>query len=156
MDPVATIREHAGARRKLRVERNRPSEPRLNGYVLSCSESLFLMHVFHDFQPEGYVVARLIDVVESRSGPNERFWDEMLAAEGLLDGLDNPPHVDLSSIEAAIASVDREFGRMIVECEDDEEAVQDFYIGVVARQGDGAVLFHHFDGLGNWEPPDLP
>jgi hypothetical protein len=152
-DPKDMLRAHVGARRKVQVERSRPSNPRLNGFVLASSETLCYMHVFHDFYPDGYVVVRLDDVESVRSGPYERFWDEMLSGKGLLGGLERPPPVDLSSMEAAIASIDRACGRMIIQCEDDEEDVEDFYIGVVAQQGDGAVLFHHFDGLGRWESP---
>jgi hypothetical protein len=51
----------------------------------------------------------------------------------------------------AIEAIDREFGRLIIECEDRDEDVEDFFIGKVVSISDGVVQFDHFDGLGHWE-----
>lgn len=138
-------------RKKIQVERRYPSNPRLNGYLLELSDSLGLMHCFDDFEPDGYTVFRVEDVTEVRSGQYERHWEQMLAGEGLLGGLNVDLRMDLTSMQSAIESIDREYGRLIIECEDREEDVEDFYIGQVVSVGKDVVQFDHFDGLGKWE-----
>lgn len=122
----------------------------MHGYLLDASPAFAVLHPFHDFNPEGYSIIRTADIVEVRSGPGERLWDRMLAGEGKLDGLTLPIQVDLSTIRAVIESIDRAYGRMIVECEDLEEDIEDFYIGTVAEVDDSMLVFNHFDGFGEW------
>jgi hypothetical protein len=74
----------------------------------------------------------------------------MLAGEGKLGGLILPIQLDLSTMRAVIESIDRAYGRMIVECEDLEEDIEDFYIGTVPEVDDSTLVFDHFDGLGEW------
>lgn len=122
----------------------------MSGYVISCSESLCMLHAFHDFAPDGYAVIRLNDVTQVRCGDREKQWDHMLAEEGLLEGLRNPPSIDLTSMQKVVASAHQHLGRMILECEDQEEPIQDFYIGKAIDLTEHAVLFHDFDAMGQW------
>ena len=73
------------------------------------------MHAFHDFMPDGYTVFRLEDVEGFRSGPHERHWENMLRAEGLLDGLDFAVQIDLSDMRSAIGSISERFEHLIIE-----------------------------------------
>ena len=75
----------------------------------------------------------------------------MLAGEALLDGLKLDLRIDLTSIQSAIESIAREYGRLIIECEDRDEDIEDFYIGQAISIGGDSVQFDHFDGLGRWE-----
>ncbi len=145
------IKQHTATGRKVQISRSRPSNPSLNGYLLAASDELVLMHVFDDFEPDGYTVFRICDVESLRSGPHERHWDRMLAGEGLLGGLELQHTIDLSSMQGAISSIQQHFGRLIIECEDADEDIEDFYIGCVVNISDSVVVFDHFDGLGEWE-----
>jgi hypothetical protein len=145
------LHPHVGTGMKIRVERSRPSTKRLNGYLMGLSEMLGVMHCFDDFEPDGYTVFRLEDVVSVRSNEYERHWDRMLSAEGLLGGLTREFTIDLRGIQTALESVNKQFTTMIIECEDDEEAVEDFYIGHVVSISDEDLSFEHFDALGRWE-----
>jgi hypothetical protein len=145
------LENHLRTGKKIRLERRYPSNPRLNGYLLDVSDVLGLMHCFDDFQPDGYTVFRVNDVADVRSGKYERHWDRMLAGEDLLDGLELDLRFDLTSMQSAIESIAREYGRLIIECEDQDEDVEDFYIGQVVSIGGDTVQFDHFDGLGQWE-----
>jgi hypothetical protein len=144
------LRIHVGTRPTVTITRRTPCGQRLHGYLLDLSETLGLIHVFADFDPYGYVVFRVQDVVEVRSGPHELWWHHMLSAENLLGGLDSPPHLDLSSMRSAIESIARHCAHMIIECEDDDEDVEDFYIGSRIRTEHDKVVFRHFDDLGCW------
>lgn len=143
--------QYVGTKQKVQVSRRTPCEPLLNGFLLDSSASLVLMHAFHDFMPDGYTVFRLEDVEGFRSGPYERHWEDMLRAEGLLKGLDFAERIDLSSMRSAIEGISARFGHLIVECEDDDEDVQDFYIGSLVSADFDCITFRHFDGYGYWE-----
>jgi hypothetical protein len=145
------IRKHVGTGKKIRLERPYPSNPRLNGYLLDVSNSLGLMHCFDDFEPDGYTVFRVDDVSDIRSDRHERHWDRMLKSEGLLGGLNLTAPIDITSIHKVIDSIARQYRRLIVECEERREDLEDFYIGQVASVDDDILRFDHFDGLGQWE-----
>ncbi len=144
------LRSHVGTRKKIRIERSRPSNPHLNGYLVALSPGWGVLHAFDDFEPDGYTLFRVEDVISVRSGPYERHWDRMLAAEGLLGALDRQVAFDLTDVGSVIRSLDSNFGRMIIECEDADSELEDFYIGAVARVGPSSVWFDHFDALGAW------
>jgi hypothetical protein len=148
--PYCQLSEHLATGMKIRIERNRPADPLLNGYLMQLSDRLGLMHCFDDFEPDGYSIFRLSDVVSVRSGNYERHWDRMLRGEELLGGLDRELEVDLNTIRAAIESVSRQFKLMTVQCEDAEEDVQDFYIGQVVSFEGTELIFDAFDALGQW------
>jgi len=145
------LQNHVGTGKKIRIERDFPSNPDLNGYLLELSPLFGLMHCFHDFMPDGYTVFRVVDVTACRSGKYERHWDRMLAGEGLLAGLKVDWHVDLSSMKMMLESISNQFQRMIIECEEQGEDAEDFYIGQISSAGESETRFHHFDALGFWE-----
>lgn len=145
------LQSHWHKRRKVRVERNRPGCQYIHGYVVGLSRSLCVVHVNSDFRPDGYLVSRLKDVTNVRHGPYEKVFDRMLKRDGLLDALDSPPRIDLRSMASAIRSVHRLHGRLIVQCEDEHEDIEDFYLGRVAGWRKNHVVLHHCDALGKWE-----
>lgn len=148
-----------GTRKKVRIERSCPSEPRLSGFLLGASPALGLLHAFHDFLPDGYTVFRMEDVVEFRSGPYERHWESMLQAEGLTSGIDRVKPIDLTSMHTAIECISAQYPYLIVECEteDDDGSDDEFYIGSVVAMNFEILRFHKFDALGYWdnEPTEI-
>jgi len=153
---IEALRPHVGTRKKIHIERSRTRNPRLNGYLVALSDCLGMLHAFDDFEPDGYTIFRA-DVLSVESGSHERHWDRMLAGEGLLGALDREIAVDLTDLHSAITSLDSTFGRLIVECEDAESDLEDFYIGTVVRLSQRSLWFEHFDGLGVWasEPSEI-
>ncbi len=147
----ADVREYIGTGKKIRVERSIPCCPQLNGYLLDASKTLGLMHCFHDFMPDGFAVFRLADVTGVRSGKHERLWDRMLAGEGLLTALSNPPRVDLCNLKTTIDSIRNHYQGIIIESEDPDEDTEDFYIGSVLSTNGNEVRLQHFDALGVWK-----
>lgn len=144
------LKPHLNSRKKVRIERRRPSNPRLNGYLVGLSGRLGMMHCFDDFEPDGFTIFHLDDIEEVRSNEYERHWDHMLVAEGLLHGLDQVPPINLRSISTAAVSAAEQFGMLIVECEELDEDIQGFYIGKLVSADDDALAFDNFDALGCW------
>lgn len=140
-----------GTRRKVRIERDRPSHRLLNGYVLATKNGLILMHPFDDFEPDGYAVIRAQDVVGIRSNQYERLWDRMLSGEGLLGGLDAMLEIDLSSVQAVVVSAAALFRFVVIQCEDEQEDIMDFYLGNVVEVDHDIVRVRCLDGLAKWE-----
>jgi len=153
-ESTRNLSTHAGTRRKVRIERNRPSNPRLGGYVIDVANGLALVHQFDDFQPDGYAIIRERDVVSVRQGEHEAFWDRMLENEGLLGGLDAAPKLDLSGMAAAIAIAAARYPFLAIQCEDEDEDIQDFYFAKVMSITETHVDVRCVDGLGRWEEPD--
>ena len=146
----ARLQPHLNTRAKILVSRNRPSNPRISGYLLGLSEELALLHAFDDFEPDGYTIVRTADVVDVRSGPYERHWDRMLAGEGLLGGLDEAPALSLTDMRATLRAIQALELPLIVQCEDADSAIEDFYIGEIVGVEDTTLRFDHFDALGAW------
>ena len=154
---IEELRKYVGKREKVRITRSRPSESRLNGYLIEASDELLLMHCFDDFEPDGYTIIRVADVTGLRRCPYEQWWDHMLEQEGLLGALDHPPNIDLQDMRSAMESVGTQYGQMIIECEDEDEDIEDFYLGeLVSTNYDTAYLLD-YDSLGFWakEPKDI-
>lgn len=152
---MSHLTAHAGTRRKVRIERNRPSNRLLNGYVIDCQNGLALVHPFDDFEPDGYAIIREQDIVSVRQSEHEAFWDGMLEAEGLLGGLEDPPKLDLSSIQMAIGDAASRYPFVAIECEDEDEPIQDFYFAKPMYITETHVHLRCVDGLGQWEEPDV-
>jgi hypothetical protein len=151
---MSHLEPYAGTRRTVRIERNRPSNPTLNGYVLDCANGLAVVHQFDDFEPDGYAIIRECDIVAVRQGDYETLWDRMLEGEGLLGGLDEAPKIDLSSMATAIEAAAAGHPFLAIECEDEDEPIQDFYFAKVLHVTGSHVHLRCVDGLGQWEEPD--
>ena len=152
------FQQHVNSRRKIHVETRCSCHSYLNGYLLGLSDTFGLMHCFHDFLPDGYTLFRLNDVISIRSNEYERFWDRMLASEGLLTGLDKNLNMNLTSIQSSFLSLTDDSQTLIIEAQIPDEEDQDFYIGQVATFDTTKVWFNHFDALGKWElePAEIP
>jgi hypothetical protein len=154
----ASLMEHLGTGRMIRLERELQNEPSLHGYLIGLSPELGLMLCFDDFEPDGYTIFRVEDVLSHQRGAHEEHWDRMLAGEGLLDGLRLPFEVDLASYPAALRSLAPRHGNVIIECEDQHEDDGDFYLGRLLEVGDEVIVLHYVDALGRWEesPSRIP
>lgn len=145
------LRSFSGSRKKVRLTRSIPSEPTHNGFVVGLSVDWVLFHQFHDFFPDGYTILRVDDITALRAGPYERQWERMLAAEGLLQGAAPRADIELGDIASLLKSLMALRENVILQCEDDEEDIEDFYIGKILSVGDKSVRFASFDALGSWD-----
>jgi len=144
-----------GTWKKVRLTRGFASEPLHNGFVLALGREWVLLQQFHDFYPEGYTAVRVRDITDVRSGEYERHWERMLAGEGQFDRITDPGDVPLDNIPQLLQELQRRGQNVIVECEDPDEDIEDFYIGQILSVDEESVCFANFDGLGRWdEAPD--
>ena len=146
-----SLAEHVGTGQMIRLDRGLAGEPSLHGYLLGLSPELGLVHCFDDFEPDGYTLFRLEDVLSLARGPHEEHWDKMLKGEGLLGGLRAPVEVDLTDLPSAMRAIQRRFPDLIVECEDEGDEDVDFYLGRVLEVTSDAIALHYIDALGRWD-----
>lgn len=150
----ASLAEHLGTTQMVRIERSLSAEPSLHGYLVGLSPALGLMHCFDDFDPDGYTIFRLEDVLSHERGPHEKHWDRMLAGEGLLGGTRVPFEINLSNLQTAVASIQTHYADIIAECEDDSEEETSFYLGRVLEVSSEGISLLYVDALGHWD--DVP
>jgi hypothetical protein len=146
-----SLAEHVGTGQMIRIDRGLSGEPSLHGYLLGLSPELGLMHCFDDFEPDGYTLFRVEDVLALERGAHEEHWDKMLGGEALLGGLRAPVEVDLTDIPAALRTIHQTFADLIVECEDEAEDEGDFYLGRLLEVTRDNVALHYVDALGHWD-----
>ncbi len=152
----ASMVEHVGTGKMIRLDRRLSGEPSLHGYLLALGPELGLIHCFDDFEPDGYTVFRVEDVLAFERAAHEEHWDRMLTGEGLLGGLRLPFEMDLAGMPAALRSIQARFADLIVECEDEGDDEGDFYLGRLLEVGDETLMLHYVDALGRWdESPTL-
>ncbi|MDC3958351.1 hypothetical protein [Polyangium jinanense] len=152
----ASLVEHVGTGKMIRLERRLSGEPSLHGYLLGLGPELGLIHCFDDFEPDGYTLFRLEDVLAHERGAHEEHWDRMLVGEGLLGGLRLPFEVDLRGFPAALRSIQAHHADVIIECEDEGDDDGDFYLGRLLEIGGETIILHYVDALGRWdESPTL-
>lgn len=152
------LRSLVGARKKVQLTRGFPCEKLHSGFVLALGREWVLLRQFHDFYPEGNTALRLRDITDVRSGEYERHWERMLAAEGSLDQVTATDDIPLDDISQLLLALQRRGQNVIVECEDTDEDVQDFYIGQILSVDEDSVCFANFDALGRWDdaPDTIP
>ena len=152
------LRSFVGTRKKVRLTRPFPGEPRHNGFILGVGRDLVLVQQFHDFHPEGYTALRVKDITGIRSGKYERLWERMLAEEGILGRVGIPYDVPLQDITVLLKALQQRGDNIIVECEDVKEDLDDFYLGQILSIDSDSLCFAHFNALGRWDkdPHTIP
>jgi hypothetical protein len=141
-----------GRPKKVQITRSYPGEPLHNGFILGLGRDLVLLQQFHDFYPEGFTALRVADIKRVRSGQNERFWEGMFLAEGLMELVGISYQVPLDEFRSLLAAIHGLDQHVIVETEDRKTAGQDdFFIGRVVALDEETVSILNFDPLGTWD-----
>jgi hypothetical protein len=151
-DAFKRLSSHLQSGEKISLEICCSCQPILNGYLLGLSRQLGMIHCFHEFMPDGYIVFRLANVTSIRCSGYDRFMNRMLAGEGLLDGLKTSLQIDLETIATAITSINTRYATMILETEIPKDGYSDFFIGQIESIDSTRLRFNHFDALGRNRP----
>ena len=105
--PVAlALREAQRLRQLVRLERPEAGTPFSHGIPIALSSNLVLLREIaaDQFRPDGYGIYRLGDIADIRSDEHERFYERLLAAEGIESVPANLPDVDIRDWVAALGS----------------------------------------------------
>ena len=134
------------------VERSFPGLHNINGFIHGASDSLVLIQQLNDFLWDGYSIIRVSDIVECCSDKQERFFEKVLAAEGLLDQRRYDKAISLQDIRSALSNFKDSGEKLIIECEsihsvDDDE----FHIGQISDLDKDSVWILEFNAEGEWE-----
>lgn len=143
------VRALAGTGRKVLLTRRLLAEPTKSGFVMEVTPRLVMIEQFHDFFAEGFAVLRTSDLTAVRSGAYERQWDRMFAGEGILPS--TAPEVPLNDIATLLSVLATWDENVILRCENEDDAREDFYIGRVVEVRRDTVIFANLDALGGWD-----
>lgn len=136
----------------IQLERGFPGAPFVNGYVIATGAELVLVHQFHDFYDEGWVVVRIADVLDVNRDAPQRHFEACFRGEGL--GPRVPPFaVELGSMPAALRALAPRDRLLYVMCEGGDPADDDSFLGRVAGVSDLHVTVRELDALGQWDAP---
>ncbi|MCA9718791.1 MAG: hypothetical protein H6713_38505 [Myxococcales bacterium] len=117
-----------------------------NGFVLDVSDDLVYLRILADFRFDDFAVLRLADIEEVRSGPNERFFERVLRAEGRLDALAPAPPLELRSFTMVLA------GLLELDPYVTIDEVDGFHVGRLERVEDEAIHLRFIQVKGTVEP----
>lgn len=145
------LQPFVGSGKKVRLTRAIPHEAWHNGFVFALGQEWVLLQQLHDFYVEGYTTIRLADISDIRSGEHERYWERILAGEGILDQIRPPCDVPLDDVASLLEFFQQRGDNVIVECEDRDENLEDFYIGRILSVDNESISFANFDTLGRWD-----
>ena len=112
------------------------------------SDRLFISAIHDDFIVDGFSIRRFSDLTDVHFYNDKR--DEIIKAEGVLDGVE-VPDVDILDWYSALSTI-KDMGKYIIiehESLDDDE--EEFYIGRIEKVLKNKVLFRHFDADGVWQ-----
>ncbi len=115
---IDILRKHCGKYRMVKVQRTVSDSREVSGFVIDISDTLVMLSQFNDFDADGCNVLRLADIERVRSGPKERAFERIFAAEGLLDavGLSSPPPI--TDMETLLRDLARRRANAVLQIED--------------------------------------
>lgn len=142
------LAEHQLQRDLISVRRDDIDDAAIQGYVLAASSELLALQYIYDFQLDGVMLLRTIDLTDVNCSKTDRFQKELLVREGLEQQIPFGQRFEVTGWHAAIAKLANEFPLMIVECEALDEP--EFAIGRVHALHDDLVDFECFTGAANW------
>lgn len=124
------------------------------GFVLGLTDSFVLFQRFRDFAPNGYAVVRrdlLTEVVGN--SPAVRFFERMLAGEGILEKVGLRFDVPLDSIVAVIRAVQRERLFVLLTCSEhrDPDVDREYDVGEILCCDDELTKLRYLTAAGAWD-----
>lgn len=150
------LKKFEGVMTAVRLERKYPGSCYINGFIHKIEANLLIIQQFHDFFCEGYVIIKLSDIIRFRSNEYERFFENILQKEGLLNKVGYNYSLPLNSIESVLHYFIKEQQIIIVECESIESDDDDkFYIGKAVDIEDSIIWFIEINALGKWEKTEI-
>jgi hypothetical protein len=121
----------------------------LHGFALAHSKSLVLLHVIREFHLDGYSLICTRDLEAIKSGADEKFFQKILQAEGIVRDVGMTDEFPVSGLAGALKRLVRTQKLVSVECEveDDEQFFAGKIIGVAGK----TAQMRTFDARGRWD-----
>jgi len=118
------------------------------GIVLDYSDDFILIAYAYDFVMDGWRIIDRFFVKEIKATHSDNYCKKIMQKEGLLDDIDPPIDINISSYKTIFSSFKKHKQFVIVEDEHIEAGV--FLIGPVREISKDSVSIRHFDGNGEW------
>jgi hypothetical protein len=152
---LAALRAAQQLGQLIRLERPDAAAPFSHGVPVASSSNLVLLREIapDQFRTDGYRIYRLSDISEIRSDEHERFFERLLAAEGIELVPQNLPDVDSSDWVAAIASPYLATRLLAVEAEYLPEP--EYWVGRLEQIDAESISLLCVSSIGEWESDPL-
>jgi len=155
---------HLGRSIRWRLERHRknaeavcirrePLDPFATGaFVVAVAPDLVLLKDVTDLSADGFKIVRIRDISRIDRRDSERWFEEILRREGIVDDARAPFKIDLSTWKSAIGAIKGQSRNVIIEDESPDDDL--FVIGKVSRLNARTLSIRPFDAVGHWELND--
>lgn len=144
------LRSVLGRLEMVKLTRYTPCESTLSGYALCASEEWLLVWQFNEFWPDGFTLVRIDGIEKVRCGVYEWHWTEMLRDEGIATQLPEP-NIAIGPLPSLLNQLRGRETPVILQCEEPNEDIEDFYIGKIIQLDNSGCTFANFDGMGIWD-----
>lgn len=126
-------------------ERRKIDSDRLDGLVVSESDTLVLIQRAYDFEFDGYIVIRRRDISKSFVGDSNAYCERLMRKEGLwrtpTQAVRSLPLADWQALLSALS------GKTVII---ENERKGDFFIGPIVSCDVRSAMVHYFDPCGQW------
>lgn len=154
---ISLVEEAISRRGKVQFERlTSAGKTYWNGIPLQVTRELVLVATLDQFRLDGFAVFRWEEVAAVRSGDNERFFERVMRAEGLLSNFTEPEPLRLDDFGTVLADVRARAGYAIIECERLRRPT--FHIGELAEVTRDAAFLRYVqaNGVKDAKPTRIP
>jgi hypothetical protein len=152
---IAELKKSQHKKSAISIRRGRIDSHFIDGFVLGVSDVLVALQYKYDFRLDGLMFLRIADITEVRSTATDRFQQNLMQGEGLLDRIPFDAPLNLQSWETIIEQLSAFGGLMIVESE--KPGSEDFILGQFLGISQRTAFFKFITGIGRWldEPASI-
>ena len=122
----------------------------IQGFLIGLSETLLAVEYVHDFQIDGLLVLRRLDIGDVRRTGTDEFQERLMKREGIRPGQQISMPLELESWRSLVEQLSGQFQYLILERELGPSPT--FSIGKPQRITAAQVEFQSFTGTGKWWP----
>jgi hypothetical protein len=130
------------------IRRKRIDTRAIDAFVLGVSDQLVALQYKYDFHLDGLMILRISDITEVYSNATDRFQQDLMQTEGMLDAIPFGAPLNLQSWETIIEQLSAFSELLIVESEKpkSEDFILGHFLGIVQQ----TAFFKFLTGTGRW------
>jgi hypothetical protein len=145
------LREAQQLHQFVRIERPEIENPYSHGIPVAVNPNLVLLCeiAVDQFRPDGYGIYRLDDIADIRSDEHERFYERLLAAEGIDPLPADLPDIDVTNWVTAMAAPHLHDQLISVEAELLPEP--EYWVGILEQVDAESISLLCVSSTGEWD-----
>jgi hypothetical protein len=139
----------------IRIHRTGVADEYSSGVPAAFSSDLLLFREIatDQFCFDGFGIYRLDDIDLIRNGPFERFYEQLLAREGVTTPQGDSPSLDITNWCTALQHLAER--RTLVALQGELLPEPEYWVGHILEVDAASLLIRSLDGLGQWDPEPI-